>query len=58
MDLSVVALVVAGVTLVWQVGEFVSKKTKNTVDDFIFQHPEVKDAIVKLIEQLLAKRGK
>jgi hypothetical protein len=58
MDLSVVALVVAGVTLAWQVGDYVSRKTPNKIDDALFQHPEIKDALVKLIEQLLAKKQK
>jgi hypothetical protein len=58
MDLSVIALVVAGITLVWQVGDFVSRKTPNKIDDALFQHPEIRDAIVAVIEKILAKKAK
>lgn len=58
MELGIVALVVAGISLVWQVGDYVSRKTPNKIDDALFQHPEIRDAIVALVEQLLAKKTK
>lgn len=54
--MEVVALVVAGLALAWQVGDYVSRKTKNTVDDALFQHPEVRDAVIALVEKLLARK--
>lgn len=54
--MEIAALVVAGVALAWQLGEFVSRKTSTKIDDLIFQHPEIRDAIVALVEKLLEKR--
>lgn len=55
MDLGVVGLILAAVSLVWQVGDFVSRKTKNKVDDALFQHPEIADAVKEIVKKLLAK---
>lgn len=51
-----VTLAVAAVSLLWQLGSYVSKKTKNTVDDAVFQHPEVEEKIKELVSLLLSKR--
>jgi len=57
MDLGVLGLVLAGLSLVWQVGAYVSKKTKNTVDDAVFQHPEIEAAVKEIVQKLLAKKA-
>lgn len=56
MSLGALSLVLAGVSLVWQLGSFISKKTKNSVDDAVFQHPEIEEAIKELVKQILAKK--
>lgn len=56
--MEIAALVVAGVALAWQLGEYVSRKTSTKLDDLIFQHPEIRDAIVALVEKLLEKKAK
>lgn len=57
MSLGALSLVLAGVSLVWQLGSFISKKTKNSVDDAVFQHPEIEEAIKELVKQILSKKS-
>lgn len=54
--MDVVAIVLAGIAVVWQIGDFVSRKTKNTVDDAVFQHPEVEAAVRAAVEAVLRRK--
>ncbi len=58
MDISIVALVVAGVTLVWQVGQFVASKTSTKVDDALFNSDEIRDAVLAIVKSILENRVK
>lgn len=53
-----ITLAIAGISLLWQLGSYVSTKTKNKVDDAVFQHPEVEEKIKELVSLLLSRKIK
>lgn len=55
--MEIVALVVAGIALVWQVGGYIAKRTETKLDDALFDHPEIRDAIVALVQKLLEAKA-
>jgi hypothetical protein len=59
MSVGLIALILSGIGLLWQVGNYVSKKTPTELDDLVFQHPEVEAAVKAAVEAVLRQvKGK